>query len=325
MRAAKRAQGEVEPATRCRRSDELYATLMKILATERVVGEAGDVAARDRARGAGRCARAIAGRSRSTPRSARRAPWPTCKRGRRPCIRRRRARTSSGRDRRAARDAGRQACTSSGPKAPGATATTAPTTPRRMRRSCRRLSGEPVRVQWIARRRARLGAEGRRDGDGVAGGVDANGKIVGWDYDVWTPTHRAARRAAAARRASSPVQLIGGAADVRAASLRRRAQRAAHVRDAERRVSSRICSSAPLRTSSLRGLGSPQNTFANESFMDELAGGGRGSGRVPAAASHGPARDRRGEAVAKLGKVGATCERFERTLVSATVRRTAAE
>jgi CO/xanthine dehydrogenase Mo-binding subunit len=27
----------------------------------------------------------------------------------------------------------------------------------------------------------------------------------------------------------------------------------------------------PIRTSSLRGLGSPQNSFANESFMDELA------------------------------------------------------
>jgi CO/xanthine dehydrogenase Mo-binding subunit len=30
-------------------------------------------------------------------------------------------------------------------------------------------------------------------------------------------------------------------------------------------------SSSPLRASALRGLGSPQNTFANESFMDELA------------------------------------------------------
>ena len=29
--------------------------------------------------------------------------------------------------------------------------------------------------------------------------------------------------------------------------------------------------STPLRASSLRGLGSPQNTFANESFIDELA------------------------------------------------------
>jgi CO/xanthine dehydrogenase Mo-binding subunit len=29
--------------------------------------------------------------------------------------------------------------------------------------------------------------------------------------------------------------------------------------------------SRPLRASALRGLGSPQNTFANESFMDELA------------------------------------------------------
>jgi nicotinate dehydrogenase subunit B len=32
-----------------------------------------------------------------------------------------------------------------------------------------------------------------------------------------------------------------------------------------------LLQSAPLRTSSLRGLGSPQNSFANESFMDELA------------------------------------------------------
>jgi CO/xanthine dehydrogenase Mo-binding subunit len=30
-------------------------------------------------------------------------------------------------------------------------------------------------------------------------------------------------------------------------------------------------SSSPIRASALRGLGSPQNTFANESFMDELA------------------------------------------------------
>lgn len=31
--------------------------------------------------------------------------------------------------------------------------------------------------------------------------------------------------------------------------------------------------SSPIRASALRGLGSPQNTFANESFMDELAAG----------------------------------------------------
>jgi CO/xanthine dehydrogenase Mo-binding subunit len=36
-------------------------------------------------------------------------------------------------------------------------------------------------------------------------------------------------------------------------------------------VTSHPVSSFPIRTSSLRGLGSPQNSFANESFMDELA------------------------------------------------------
>src|SRR5688500_20250696 len=37
------------------------------------------------------------------------------------------------------------------------------------------------------------------------------------------------------------------------------------------RVTSHPVPSFPIRTSSLRGLGSPQNSFANESFMDELA------------------------------------------------------
>lgn len=37
------------------------------------------------------------------------------------------------------------------------------------------------------------------------------------------------------------------------------------------RVTAHLSQSSPLRTSSLRGLGSPQNSFANESFMDGLA------------------------------------------------------
>ncbi|HVE32475.1 MAG TPA: molybdopterin cofactor-binding domain-containing protein, partial [Gemmatimonadaceae bacterium] len=37
------------------------------------------------------------------------------------------------------------------------------------------------------------------------------------------------------------------------------------------RVVAHLLESAPVRTSSFRGLGSPQNSFANESFVDELA------------------------------------------------------
>jgi CO/xanthine dehydrogenase Mo-binding subunit len=40
---------------------------------------------------------------------------------------------------------------------------------------------------------------------------------------------------------------------------------------ASQRVVLHQLESTPLRSSSLRGLGSPQNSFANESFMDELA------------------------------------------------------
>jgi CO/xanthine dehydrogenase Mo-binding subunit len=37
------------------------------------------------------------------------------------------------------------------------------------------------------------------------------------------------------------------------------------------RVVLHLLNQSPLRSSSLRGLGSPQNTFANESFIDEWA------------------------------------------------------
>jgi CO/xanthine dehydrogenase Mo-binding subunit len=42
----------------------------------------------------------------------------------------------------------------------------------------------------------------------------------------------------------------------------------------DERVTSHPVPAFPIRTSSLRGLGSPQNSFANESFIDELAAAG---------------------------------------------------
>jgi len=105
----------------------------------------------------------------------------------------------------------------------------------------------------------------------VSGGLDETGKIVGWDYAVWTPTH-----------SSRPGAQAGGSANLFAAQLAGATPRgsgsvggdrnARHTYEIPKtRVVSHSLQSSPLRTSSFRGLGSPQNSFANESFMDELA------------------------------------------------------
>ena len=81
------------------------------------------------------------------------------------------------------------ACTSSGPRAPAATDTTARTTPRPMRRSCRRRSASRCACQWSRADEHGWEPKGVAMVMDVAGGLDENGKIMGWDYAVWTPTH----------------------------------------------------------------------------------------------------------------------------------------
>jgi CO/xanthine dehydrogenase Mo-binding subunit len=105
----------------------------------------------------------------------------------------------------------------------------------------------------------------------VAAGLDAAGRIVAWDYAVWTPTH-----------SSRPGSQPGGGANLLAAQFAGATPSSRGSVGGERnarhtyaipntRVLAHLLQTAPLRTSSFRGLGSPQNSFANESFMDELA------------------------------------------------------
>jgi CO/xanthine dehydrogenase Mo-binding subunit len=131
--------------------------------------------------------------------------------------------------------------------------------------------GKPVRVQWTRADEHGWEPKGVAMVMDVAGGVDANGRIVGWDYAVWTPTH-----------SSRPGAQAGGSASFVAAQLTGVTPRPRGSLGGERnarhtyaipttRVTAHLLESSPLRVSSFRGLGSPQNSFANESFMDELA------------------------------------------------------
>ena len=132
--------------------------------------------------------------------------------------------------------------------------------------------GKPVRVQWSRADEHAWEPKGVAMVMDVAGGVDANGRIVGWDYTVWTPTHSSRPNAQAGGGAASFIagQLAGATPAARGSLGGERNARHTYVIP-NTRVVAHLLQSSPMRVSSFRGLGSPQNSFANESFMDELA------------------------------------------------------
>ena len=130
--------------------------------------------------------------------------------------------------------------------------------------------GKPVRVQWSREDEHAWEPEGPAMLFEMAGAVGSDGTISAWTYDAWTPTH-------GARPTRDPATLVPGALMAGSAPEGEffsgggeRNARTTYVLPNER-VTSHPVPSFPIRTSSLRGLGSPQNSFANESFFDELA------------------------------------------------------
>ncbi|HEX5572300.1 MAG TPA: molybdopterin cofactor-binding domain-containing protein [Ktedonobacterales bacterium] len=132
-----------------------------------------------------------------------------------------------------------------------------------------RAVGRPVRVQWSREdefawepKAAAMVIEARA-------GLDAEGQIVGWRHDVWTPSH--------ANRPRRALDLIAGQLVASAAAPPKEflygGQRNSTTEYAvpNTRVAIHWLARSPLRVSSMRSLGGAANTFANESLMDELA------------------------------------------------------
>jgi nicotinate dehydrogenase subunit B len=110
----------------------------------------------------------------------------------------------------------------------------------------------------------------------LAAGLDASGKIVQWEHEVWSPSHLmrpgagdgvnllAASSLAEPLPPSStidaPLPYGGGARN--ALSL---------YQLGKRRILHHLLPQGPMRSSALRSLGAHGNVFAIESFMDELA------------------------------------------------------
>ena len=129
--------------------------------------------------------------------------------------------------------------------------------------------GRPVRVQWTRKDEFVWEPKSPAMVMEVHGGLDAQGDVVAWDYHVWSPSHTNRPRFAGqlvtaqllTRQPPPPTRFSFGAERNAPTNYAFPAQR----------VTVHYLSNSFLRVSSFRTLGGMQNTFANESFMDELA------------------------------------------------------
>jgi nicotinate dehydrogenase subunit B len=130
------------------------------------------------------------------------------------------------------------------------------------------LIGKPVRVQWMRRDETTYEPKGPAMVMEVRGGLDAQGNVAAWDYEVWSPNHAGRPFGGMGGNLLAGEEMGLGQRFIEAGADRNAKSTYAF---ADQRVLLHQLQSTPLRSSSLRGLGSPQNSFANESFIDELA------------------------------------------------------
>jgi nicotinate dehydrogenase subunit B len=164
----------------------------------------------------------------------------------------------------------------------------------------RAVPGQPIRVQWMREQEHTNEPYGPAMVAEASGAIDADGKIIDWDYGVWSNTHN--------RRPNVGGLLIQNGALPNPLPVPPPAPIPMPEGGGERNsnpiyafpnatVVSHFVSEMPLRVSAMRALGAYLNIFAIESFMDELA----------AAANADPVEfrlrhltDERGRAVVKL-------------------------
>jgi CO/xanthine dehydrogenase Mo-binding subunit len=133
--------------------------------------------------------------------------------------------------------------------------------------------GQPVRVQWSRRDEFIGEPKAPPMVMDVTAGLDNDGRITGWRYDVWSPTHVDRPRTALGLLAGYEEREGRGQIPPRPPFIYMGGARNAPTNYtlANQRVVMHGIANPPLHTSAMRSLGGAANTFANESFMDELA------------------------------------------------------
>ena len=125
--------------------------------------------------------------------------------------------------------------------------------------------GQPVRVQWSRQDETGWDPKGPQQLLDIQAGLDAGGRIVGWDTQMWLPNQVPGARALLAAEAAGLTQERGAGAGAITQNGDPPYQ-ADHVR-----VLVHWTKEAPLQLSNLRAPGKIANVFAVESFTDELA------------------------------------------------------
>ncbi len=131
------------------------------------------------------------------------------------------------------------------------------------------LPGKPIRLQWMREDEHQWEPYGTTMAFRLSAGMDSGGKILAWDTTVWSDSHstRPNGRAGSfvsARHLETPFEFRKGGFS--GGSYRNGIPEYAIPAKQLRLYNY----SGPLRVSSLRGLGAYGNTFAMESFLDEL-------------------------------------------------------
>jgi CO/xanthine dehydrogenase Mo-binding subunit len=129
--------------------------------------------------------------------------------------------------------------------------------------------GKPVRVQWMRQDEFAWEPKSPPMVSTFRGGVDADGNVISWDYEVYTPTHNSRPGGKAGNLIAG--QTIDPPAEFVEFGQSGGDRNAAHNYSfPNNRITAKWLATAPLRPSALRSLGGLANGTANESFMDEL-------------------------------------------------------
>ncbi|MDH3351029.1 MAG: molybdopterin-dependent oxidoreductase [Gammaproteobacteria bacterium] len=139
------------------------------------------------------------------------------------------------------------------------------------------VPGRPIRLQW-SRADEFLGEPyGSAMTTEINAGIDDDGRIVDWNFDVWSGSHSTRPRGAngagrffAARQLAEPLAVppVGNIPQPRGGGDRNAVPGYAF---ANHRVTKHLVPDVRLRVSAMRALGAFTNVFAIESFMDEIA------------------------------------------------------
>ncbi len=130
--------------------------------------------------------------------------------------------------------------------------------------------GRHVRLQWMREEEHGWEPYGTAMLMKLKAGIDGEGRIMGWTYDLWSDGH--STRPGGNAGSLLPARFLEKPHPAPSGGFRGGATRNArpyYVLE-NMQLSSHIVS-GPLRFSALRGLGAYANIFAIESFMDELA------------------------------------------------------